>query len=41
MNEVINSVDSIGLSPEKFDKSYREELAFWQIFIKENNIKVE
>ena len=41
MNEVINSVDSIGLSPEKFDKSFREELAFWQKFVKENNIKIE
>jgi tripartite-type tricarboxylate transporter receptor subunit TctC len=33
--------DSIGLSPEKFDKSFREELAFWQKFVKENNIKIE
>jgi len=33
--------DSIGLSPDKFDKSFREELAFWQKFVKENNIKIE
>lgn len=33
--------DSIGLPPDRFDKSFREELAFWQKFVKDNNIKIE
>jgi tripartite-type tricarboxylate transporter receptor subunit TctC len=30
-----------GLSPEKFDKSFRDEMAYWQKFIKENNLKID
>lgn len=30
-----------GHSPEKFDRIFRTEIAYWQKFIKENNIKID
>jgi tripartite-type tricarboxylate transporter receptor subunit TctC len=30
-----------GLSPEKFDKAFRTEMAYWQKFVKENNLKID
>lgn len=30
-----------GYSPEKFDKIFRDEMAYWQKFIKDNNMKIE
>jgi tripartite-type tricarboxylate transporter receptor subunit TctC len=29
------------MSPEKFDKLFRSELAYWQKFVEENKIKVD
>jgi tripartite-type tricarboxylate transporter receptor subunit TctC len=30
-----------GMSPEKFDKVFRDEMAYWQRFVKENNLKID
>jgi tripartite-type tricarboxylate transporter receptor subunit TctC len=30
-----------GLSPEKFDNAFRTEMAYWQKFVKENNLKID
>jgi tripartite-type tricarboxylate transporter receptor subunit TctC len=30
-----------GLSPDKFDKLFRGEMAFWQKFVQENNVKID
>jgi tripartite-type tricarboxylate transporter receptor subunit TctC len=30
-----------GLAPEKFDKAFRDEIAYWQKFVKDNDLKVE
>ncbi|MET0963655.1 MAG: tripartite tricarboxylate transporter substrate binding protein [Noviherbaspirillum sp.] len=30
-----------GLTPEKFDRTFRDEMAYWQKFIKENDLKVD
>jgi tripartite-type tricarboxylate transporter receptor subunit TctC len=30
-----------GLSPEKFDNVFRTEMAYWQKFVKENNLKID
>ena len=30
-----------GLAPDKFDKSFRDEIAYWQKFVRDNNLKIE
>ena len=30
-----------GLAPDKFDKLFRSELAYWQKFVQENNLKID
>ena len=30
-----------GLSPEKFDKQFRSEMAYWEKFVKETNFKID
>lgn len=33
--------EAAGLTPEKFDKTFRDEIAYWQKFIKESNLKID
>ncbi len=33
--------ESTGMPPEKFDKAFRDEMAYWQKFIKDNNLKID
>lgn len=30
-----------GLAPDKFDRAFRDEIAYWQKFVKDTNLKVE
>lgn len=33
--------ESTGMPPEKFDKAFRDEMAYWLKFIKDNNLKID
>ena len=33
--------EAAGLTPEKFDKTFRDEIAYWQKFVKESNLKID